>query len=486
MKPSFIMIRVSTLLLSILCLFNNNIHARILVDEAFDQVSEAIEDLPLGNVAENEELPKGRIFLKNGDKLRGEAIEFNKNNQILFQANKLKKAATFPLQNVLTLKFNKQANNTQIKKVIARVEMNNRFNEPSGDVLLGDLHQVNEGHIILDTEYAGRITIKRSMVKSFKIIHQGSGSYYGPNNIDEWQTIQGNDSWKFQDGSLISNRINDCIGQNISLHSSAHIAFNVKYEKSLQFSTILYSNEPSKKHPKFGYLLSLTDNNANISIIDQKNINKQRFGGRQGASLKTNTIKKSAYIEIFSDTSLGIFTIYIDGKQECSLQTDGLNIDSSNSGISFINNASNKVTLSDISISPWAGDLPKQKLNEGKDKAHHITLKNGDQVPGDIGKVAESHIMIDTEYTPIRIPIERIKSFNLETTEEQPIKKRGDVSLWFHNGGRLTMKLNNMTKEKIKGYGQAFGDIEINTSSLSRLDFDIYNDALQSDRAKIN
>lgn len=82
---------------------------------------------------------------------------------------------------------------------------------------------------------------------------------------------------------------------------------------------------------------------------------------------------------------------------------------------------------------------------------------------------------VETEYTPIRIPLSRIKSLSLGEIGEQPRMYEQDVRAWFHDGGHITLKLESFKDGKITGFSQAFGDISIDLNAFSKIDFHIYD-----------
>ena len=93
-------------------------------------------------------------------------------------------------------------------------------------------------------------------------------------------------------------------------------------------------------------------------------------------------------------------------------------------------------------------------------------------------------MIVNTKHTPIRIPIDKIKSINWRDKREEPKKYKGDIRAWFHHGGFITLKLTSITENKLSGYSQALGDAIIDLAAFSKIDFNIYNAAANEQRQK--
>lgn len=434
---------------------------------------------------EDEVIPAGRIFLKNGDKLRGRALNLDEDQKLHFESNKFKNTASFPIDQIIAIKLDKNITPNPIK-TLARVELNNRYNKPYGDILLGTLKELTPESLVLETAYAGLLTVRRSMVKSFEVISQEPGFFYGPNNMDEWQRPKNYDGWLFQEKALTSQNNGDIIGKDVGMLNSSHISLELSYTQPFQLGVTLHSDSPTSINPQFGCKLTLSPTSSSITLVGEA-VPENRREGNASARHRIDSTKRSVVLDIFSNAELGAYYIYIDGKQIAFLQVAPLEINKSRGGISLINSRATPIKVKYISIRPWDSHLPSPNKNDAENTAtDHITLNNGDHVPGTVGKVEDDYVLIETEYTPIKIPFDRIRSFNLGNEGEQPVMQGGDVCVWFHEGGHLTLKPTSITEEKVTGYGQAFGNLEIDTSALSRIDFNIYEDSLNSDRAKAN
>ena len=448
--------------------------------------------------ASKKEESSSRVFLTNGDKLRGTALNINQQGELLFESDSLRQTAEFPINNVVCLNLG----GWQIKErpdTLARIKLHSRFRESSSDTLLGELHELTQESIKLKTWYGDIITLKRAMVKSLKIVNNSLGSFFGPNNIQEWSLPQGKGSWQFQKGALVS-RAKGGVGRDIGLREKAHISFDLKWSSSMRFRILLYSNDVTAAQPGAYYDLNFNRNYTFLRTHGKLSKKVQQRGGGRWQQIRLLNDTKTAHFDIFADRKAGTFSVYVDNVRVCLLQSLTPDPEDLGTGLSFIAEERYPIEVSGITVTPWNGtSLPNptktagaikpapadDKKDASKPPPHKILLNNGDEVPGTVGKVENGHMIIETEYTPIQIPLKRIKSLNLGDTGEEPKKYADDIRAWFHQGGHITLKLSSFKDGKISGYSQAFGDIELDLSAFNRIDFHIYDKEINALREGI-
>lgn len=445
-----------------------------------------------------------RVFLTNGDKLSGQPILIDTKNDLHFESDSLRQSATFPLHNIISLKLDGWKP-LERPETLARVQLKPRFRENSSDTILGELHELTPESIILDTWYGGIITLKRSMVESLNIINNSPGSYFGPNNIKEWTMTNGDSSWEFLHGAL-SSRASGGIGKDIKLREKSHISFKLEWSNSMRFRVQLYSNDVSKKHPEAFYDINFNRNYSYLRTYGKIPKGAQRQGGGRWQQFTVPADSNQVQIDIYANRKTGTFTIYLNGQRASLLQSLTPDPENLGTGFAFVAEEKYPVKISDLSITPWNGTslphttktiAPEAPDNE-EDPEHEedssaeeeaspniIILNNGDEVPGTVGKLQDGRMIIETAFTPIRIPIKRIKSLSLGDTQEEPKKYAGDIRAWFHQGGFITLKLTSLQDGTLKGFSQAFGDLSLKLSAFNQIDFHIYDQKANKLRKEI-
>ena len=257
----------------------------------------------------------------------------------------------------------------------------------------------------------------------------------------------------------------------------------------MNFQLQLYSSDVKSPTPSACYQFNF-DSYAVVMITRTKG--KESDPSRQRFAQRPYPGTKKAHFDVCINQETGIATIYINGKQACIMQSPIAEPDDLGTGLTFVSHRLRPISISNIHVSPWNG-IPLGKLarNQADDdipaeakQPHDIILMNGDSVPCTVGVIQDGRMIVNTKHTPIRIPIEKIKSINWKDKREEPKKYKGDVRAWFHHGGFITLKLTSITEDKLSGYSQALGDVSIDLAAFSKIDFNIYNASANELRQK--
>ena len=447
--------------------------------------------LPLFAEQEIKKPLQAKLLLSNGDRLSG-TPKFINAQQLALDSAYLNEPATFDIPQILSIQMDQGAI-TPTAEIFTRIQLQNRNQETNGDTLIGQLKELNEDNIKLDTQYSETLTLKRSMVQSLNIVSKRQGHYRGPNSLHEWQTStkplpEANESWRLKNHRLeFKGASAESIGKDLGLRKKSQISFDVAWETHMNFQLQLYSSDVKSPKPSSCYQFNF-DSYAVVMITRTKG--KESFTSRQRFAERPS--KKEAHFDVCINRETGIATIYINGKQACIMQSPIAEPDDLGTGLTFVSHRLRPISISNIHVSPWNG-IPLGKLarNQADDdlpaeakQPHDIILMNGDSVPCTVGVIQDGRMIVNTKHTPIRIPIERIKSINWKDKREEPKKYKGDVRAWFHHGGFITLKLTSITEDKLSGYSQALGDVSIDLAAFSKIDFNIYNAAANEQRQK--
>lgn len=453
----------------------------------------AAYSLPLSAEEEIKKPLQAKLLLSNGDRLSG-SPKFINAQQLALDSAYLNEPATFDVSQILAIRMDQGAI-TPTPEIFTRIQLQNRNQETNGDTLIGQLKELNEDNIKLDTEYSETLTLKRSMVQSLNIVSKRQGHYRGPNSIHEWQTSTkplpaANESWRIKNQRLeFEGASAESIGKNVGLRKKSQISFDLTWDTHMNFQLQLYSSDVKSPTPSACYQFNF-DSYAVVMITRTKG--KESDPSRQRFAQRPYPGTKKAHFDVCINQETGIATIYINGKQACIMQSPIAEPDDLGTGLTFVSHRLRPISISNIHVSPWNG-IPLGKLarNQADDdipteakQPHDIILMNGDSVPCTVGVIQDGRMIVNTKHTPIRIPIEKIKSINWKDKREEPKKYKGDVRAWFHHGGFITLKLTSITEDKLSGYSQALGDVSIDLAAFSKIDFNIYNASANELRQK--
>ena len=278
------------------------------------------------------------------------------------------------------------------------------------------------------------------------------------------------------------------LGRNLD---GCRIGFDLTWRNSLRFRVLLFSDDGETTQPdncydlvcqrRFVYLRKrwMTRASGGTRIVGQANI----------AELAE---REKVRFDFYIDRGDGTIALYIDGSKAHVWSDQDPKIGSFGKWLHFISEDFYPVQVSRIRVSPWKGDLPENvdvadEQEQEDEDGQVIRLQNGDIVIGEVGKIENGVLDIKTKYCDMKIPVDRMRTVDLSTGDyEEPIRKNGDVRAWLREGGRITFRLDSFTKDTLKGYSQTFGDAEFMLNAFSRLEFNIYDEELESMRGSSN
>ncbi len=364
-----------------------------------------------------------------------------------------------------------------------------RFEQRPQDSIRGRLVALDDEFITLDTDYAGKLKLKRSMVQSLDIYGQMPTFYNGPGTSDGWTASNGNveDAWEFRRRAMIS-RTRTGIARKVHIPERAKISFQVEWKSSPRFSFLFLSDDGETTRPDEGYALRFQATYASLTREGKDNPRNSNIFGETVRSLRKKT---SATITIYLDRRKdGSNAVYFD-KELISTWTQTDDTVLKGEWMHFVPQQVNPLRFSKISISQWDGNLPlapNEKVDEKENrfgdelKGQKINLVNGDTVIGEIDGIKDGLVLLKTSFGKAAVPIRRMSTITLASEEDQPKMYPADVRAWFHEGGFVTLRLSSMDRKSIKGYSQVFDQAEFQLSAFSRIEFNIWSNKLDPDR----
>jgi len=424
------------------------------------------------------QVPGGRIHFANGDRLSGQPARIDGNGHLIWQAaNLLDQPSAVRLDTILELRLQHETLPDTDTSHEALVTLNN------GDTIRGQLSELDDDYVTLDTWYAGALRIKRSMADSLEIMRSEGAIYRGPDAVANWSASGGADAWSFRNGELIAHGTGS-LAREIALPDKCRIGFDLAWRTSLQFRCLLFSDAGDTSTPENCYDLVCQRRFVYLRkrwMTPRSGVGSRTIG--QPANISELAEKEKVHIEFFIDRKSGTIAFYVDGRKAQVWDDPDADIGKFGNWIHFISEQY-PLRISKLSAGPWQGELPdgpdagreQEPLDEEGQK---IRLQNGDEVTGEVGAITDGVLIIKTRHTDLRIPVERMRTVNLSGGEyEEPKFMRGDIHAWLREGGRITFQLKSFTDNSLTGYSQTFGETKFDLKAFSRLEFNIHNEDL--------
>jgi len=363
------------------------------------------------------------------------------------------------------------------------------FKDPHMDTIRGRLVNLDDETITLETWYAGRIVLKRSMVRSLDIFNKSPSFYTGPDGPEGWVSAGGEISefWTFKNRSMIS-KARSGIARQVDITDKAKITFTVNWRASPYFRLIFFSDDGSDDFPSIGYSLNIQ--RTYLSLY--RNSENARNNDIISESIRNLMNAETAEFTIYLDRSKeGTNAVYIDDK-EIGTWTGVDDTIFKGKWIHFVPQNTSPTKFSNITIARWDGLLPIKTDAKEDDKesgpqpqkleGQEIRLANGDIVIGSVNTINKGMAILSTSFGDVGIPINRMRSVALSDNVDEPKMETGDVRAWFHEGGYVTLKLKSLNEKMVQGYSQVWGDAEFNLNAFSRIEFNIWRPELEASR----
>lgn len=431
------------------------------------------------------------VRFANEDRIEG-TIESLTKDQLTLSSPILEKPAPFHLDKVLEVGLDAVYHDVDANHE-AVVTLN------LGDVIRGQLAEVTDEFVSLDTWYAGRLDIRRGMVASLEIEPKRDDLYHGPESMDDWVLSGDENAWSYRRLALVA-RGKGGIALPDVLPDQCSVTFDAAWKAdALSLKIYLLSEEPDSESPESGYEVSIQRQSVYL-----RNCSKQRYLGSASNSgdLRENT---RARIELRASSKNGRVVMLVNG-QVIETWTDPDVADGRFGGaLHFVSPNPGAIRISNIRVSRWNGvvdetvpprvpgrrfrigglpdDFPETEDKPEDDK--RMKLANSDSIDGEVKSISGGVITIETKLGEIKVPVSRFRTLALKPVEyDEAILRNGDVRAWFPDRTSMVFRLDSVDGGKITGSSQNFGTAEFDIRAFSRIEFEIHNDEYDSLRGE--
>lgn len=427
----------------------------------------------------------------NGDSLPGSLLRVE-DEQLHWKSPALKNDAKFFLNNIQDVTFPYQAPPLSKQDHVAHIRFNpdvKQQNEKmSGDVIQGELVAVNEESIILNTWYAGPLTLNRNMVKDLQIFDVSPPIYTGPLQANDWKMLP-EETWVYENNGYRNVSSGSLAKKFKDLPDRYCFTFTAAWKSRFALQIYFGADDDSDPNPDNHYMIALDSGTSYMQkrSSEANALGVMRNGGMIGEYKRDQVFqaKEKSQLKLYVDSKAGLFALYSDDTliqqwndvEKPILQGKAIQLRNGQS--------STKLTLSRMSLSAWDGTLPTadtdEKINpienpEPTKEEQRIILRNGDIMLGKVNKIENSQISLTTRYNEIKLPVSRIKKLALAPAEyDERLIKNGDIRAWFPDGNYITFKLESISADgKLTGYSQNFGTATFDPAAFTRIEFNIY------------
>lgn len=419
---------------------------------------------------------KDALLFKNGDLFYGALEKIELPSTIQWQRPDVAQPIEFNPEGIAEVHFRPRPSTNQPSAQTCRVRLTN------DDEIQGELVSCDTNRLVLNTWYAGQLTIPVDQIQLFiPVPPQADPVFAGPVSIENWisgdmhPTVPESGQWHFSDGAFYATNAAS-IARDLQLPPVARIQFEIAWKDALNLAIALYTDymhpirlQTKENEPPFSDFYSLQINNytANLLLVSQS----QPLNYLGQAIIPNISHQKTAQIEILANLPQKTILLVIDGKP-IKQWTDPNPFKGTGTGIRLVHQGQGSIRLHNILVSPWDGrfgELPPVPAGRPHDIA---LLRNGDQVSGAIQSISDGIVTMSVADSTLDIPWDRLRqvSFSWNLADRPPLDP-ADVRIHIGSEAILTCQLESWTTQQALASSLTLNKITLEPTAFERILF---------------
>jgi hypothetical protein len=451
---------------------SNTLQAGIVLEDTPQDVAPIIKPIDVPNPKDASAANAGKtvpvtdsVRFLNNDTLHGSFIGSEKEGVVRWQSLEAKDPILFQTANLSEIKLDSHHPPAGVKPPAHAVILTNN------DELPGNLVSMDDKVLVLETWYAGNLSIPRMMVKSILPLKTSASLLYeGPTGMEGWTVGprgMNSKSWIYRDGAFISTNYG-IIGRDVKLPNLASVEFDLVARGNSQMSVCLYSDR--------------TDNMSNCYMfqINGGFIYLQRFsqngssGFGEQVQMRGDLMRRDKmHIAIHANKDTKTIWLYVNGNV-VKQWTDPAEWAGKGTSLLFMSQPGMFVRVSNIKVNTWDGQVADARVASAKSKEDNIKMENQDKVSGKLKSIENGKAIFASSYADLTIPLDRVEQITM-SSETTDVAKRGpgDVRAYFAGRGSITMALESWDGKQVAASSANFGKAVFSPDAFQRLQFNL-------------
>lgn len=433
--------------------------------------------LAAGGAPQRDEASADSLIFRDGDFLYGKLLSIDDQGSIRWQHPDATEPTEFDQNAIAQIDFPESTNAVHHSENACRISLND------GNSLVGDLVSCDHGALVLQTWYAGRLSIPRANLQSLVFIPRSPAVMDGIAGLDGW--TQGSASailptetghWTYRNGAFYADKAAS-IARDVKLPDVAEIQFDLAWKGGLNLAVALYTDSlqpilltAKDSGPNFGGFYSLRFQYS--AFIDLWPIKKTEplhpLGQLYIPALNTSD---HLHVDLRVSKPQAKVALILDGKLVKEWVDPG-GFAGEGTGVRFVQNPPGIIKLSNLRITRWDGNFSAE-ADQPDDTTHDaVWPDNGARVAGAIDSIADGKLRINTDKGPVELPLAMVNNIDFAhkqaaPTEPQPNTVRGT----FVQGDTVTFLLESWRPDRMVIRSPDFGKVRVDPAAFTRLQF---------------
>ncbi len=482
--------------------------------------------LPLLSAAEETDL----LRFDNDDQIHGEFQGFGEKSAILWKRNKQEgdpiQFNTSDIRQVIL-------NSGKPEKSIINLSYVGNAN---GDRIPGLVQEMNDKRVVIQTDFAGLLEFPRDQVAIIAPNPMGGRVlYHGPFDKSEWtQRSKKNQSgipmdkdeaeiekdspiWKFSGSAWYwKNGANTtALTRENGMTDRTVLQFDIAWKNRLSFALAFHADfkvpenakENSDENENVGRQTSIADFPfifgssyvlhlySNYVVLYRSGFDDEMKPFTERLQSKNSSLQLSnsgsSEIEIRCNRKSGDILLFVDGKFICDWKEKiNATVDAEDKSDHYVGKGEgygfmalmdeSPIRLSDIIVADWNG-IPDSARSLESDESDIVLLNNGtDRFSGKISAIKDGKLSLTGRYGNFSFPMTEIAEIRFAKSELKEVDDAApsEFKVRFHPHGAISGQVVSGTKNSIRLLNSAAGEINVDLSSASLLEFKSNNSYL--------
>ena len=409
------------------------------------------------------------VQLLNGDLFRGKFIGYDPAKGLRWKHPHIDSELLIAPGSLRTLAFETTAPPENARQHTCKIKLVN------GDALSGELIQMENGKLVLDTWYAGELEIDQATITTLVPGFTKAKVFFdGPSDKKNW--AQSNGAWKLQNRSFSTTSSGAMLGRNIdNTPKRAAINFEVDWTSSLNLYVNFRTDKLNSYSACNGYCLRLTQTYVYLYRYTFNNgAGRGRRLGTSSIRINLNSANRNARVSIKVDEGSRLMALYINDKF-ISKWVDTGGFAGKGNGLLFSSRTTNRIQLSQIRVTEWNGNLPGQnKTVSGNAKDDFVLFTNDDSISGKLQSIKEGRMKIKTSFGELPVPLEKVDVIYMAKDRAKATPAgAGSVRVALHDKAIMTLQIKEWKDGKVTVQSSIFGKAILDAAAIQSVTFTI-------------
>ncbi len=349
-------------------------------------------------------------------------------------------------------------------KADIRLTLNN------GDTVHGQLVEYAADKVVVDTWYAGRLTLSPAWITTMTPSASASDALVsGFGKVADWKISNGGPAnVKIADGQMTLLG-NVCVAREIEkLPSKYRIDIEIA-DRQPQFQIAVMSDTTQT----WGGNCYTLQTNGRRSLYLQKCTRSPNGGSRSEGSSSWNfrTAESSFTLSALVDMDTRSMIFLANGQQVglVSIPADF------KGGSHFVMmGQKGNIKLTKFAVSPWSGVVDMAGAAGKRNPVDTLVMTNKDKVSGALLVVKDGKASFQAEFAKMEIPLDRIQRFELSGKDAKAQKSaKGAARIYFNDADCLTFSLEGIQNGCLTGQSEAMGALSVALPAIKRVEFNL-------------